>query len=83
MKEYEKLLSEITLIKQSLFVIERNNLAIEGWLPKKAVLKYFDYADNQLRALEKTKAIVVSKVGRRKFYSIHSITKLINENIQK
>jgi hypothetical protein len=83
MSEANIILNELRAIKQSLSAIERNSASIGGWLPKKAVLKYFDYADNQLRALEKTKAIVVSKVGRRKFYSIHSITKLINENIQK
>jgi hypothetical protein len=83
MKEYYKLLSEITLIKQSLLAIEQNSTAIGGWLPKKAVMKYFDYADNQLRVLEKENALEVSKVGRRKFYSISSIIALMDKNKQK
>jgi hypothetical protein len=83
MKEYNKLMSEIALIKQSLLAIERNGAAIGGWLPKKAVMRYFDYADNQLRLLERTKALEVSKIGRRKFYSLQSIIKLIKENQQK
>ena len=83
MKEYNKLMSEITLIKQSLLAIERNNAAIGGWLPKKAVMRYFDYADNQLRVLEKEKSLEVSKVGRRKFYSLNSIIALIDKNKQK
>ena len=83
MKEYNKLMSEIALIKQSLLAIERNGAAIGGWLPKKAVMRYFDYADNQLRLLERTKALEVSKIGRRKFYSLESIIKLIKENQQK
>lgn len=80
MKEYNKLMSEITLIKQSLLAIERNGVAIGDWLPKKAVMRYFDYADNQLRLLERTKAIEVSKVGRRKFYSLKSILNLLEKS---
>ena len=83
MKEYYKLMSEITLIKQSLLAIERNGAAIGGWLPKKAVMRYFDYADNQLRVLERENALEVSKVGRRKFYSLNSIIALIDKNKQK
>jgi hypothetical protein len=51
MKEYYKIMSEISLIKQSLLAIERNGAAIGGWLPKKAVMRYFDYGDNQMRLL--------------------------------
>ncbi len=76
-------MGEITLIKQSLLAIERNGAAIGGWLPKKAVMRYFDYADNQLRVLEKEKSLEVSKVGRRKFYSLNSIIALIDKNKQK
>jgi hypothetical protein len=83
MIEYKKLMGEITLIKQSLLAIERNGAAIGGWLPKKAVMRYFDYADNQLRVLEKEKSLEVSKVGRRKFYSLNSIIALIDKNKQK
>lgn len=45
MKEHYKLMSEITLIKQSLLAIERNGAAIGDWLPKKAVMRCFDYAE--------------------------------------
>ena len=83
MKEVITILKEIKAIKQSLLVIERNGAAIGGWLPKKAVLRYFDYGDSQLRLLEKSKEIEVSKVGRRKFYSLASIIELIDKNKQK
>ena len=83
MKEIIIILNEIKAIKQSLLVIERNGSAIGGWLPKKAVMRYFDYGDNQIRLLERTKLIEVSKIGRRKFYSLKSIIKIIEENTQK
>ena len=80
MKEMDKLLSEILLIKKSLLAMEKNGLVLDGWLTKKAVLRYFDYCDNQLRSLEKSNSIVVSKIGRRKFYSMESIVALIQKN---
>ena len=83
MKEANTILNEIKAIKQSLLAIERNGAAIGGWLPKKAVMRYFDYADNQLRVLERENALEVSKVGRRKFYSLNSIIALIDKNYLK
>jgi hypothetical protein len=82
MSEYSMLMSEIKLIKQALAAIDRNGSAIGGWLPKKAVLRFFDYSDNQLRFLERKNLIESSKVGRRKFYSIKSIIQLIERNKQ-
>lgn len=46
-------------------------------------MRFFDYSDNQVRILERTKAIEVSKTGRRKFYSVKSVIRLIEKNIQK
>jgi len=83
MKEYSKVMSEILLIKKSLLSLEKNSLEIGGWIPKKVVLRYFDYGDNQLRILEKKNDIKVSKIGRRKFYSTLSIIALIEKNIMR
>jgi len=80
MKDYFKLMSELALIKQSLLSIERNTSAIGGWLPKRFVLKYFDYGENQLRSFERTNEVVVSKIGRRKFYSVESLVNILNKN---
>lgn len=83
MTEYFELLKEIQLIKQSLIEIERNGIVGGGWMSKKAVMRFFDYGDTQLRELEKSEILEVSKIKRRKFYSINSIIKLIEKNIQK
>ena len=80
MKELDRLMVEILLIKKSLLAMENNGLVLGGWLTKNAVLRYFDYCDNQLRNLEKTHSIEVSKIGRRKFYSMNSILALIEKN---
>lgn len=80
MLEYSKLMSEIKLIRQSLHLLEGKSSSIGGWLPKKAVMRFFDYGDTQLRALEISKSIEVSKIGNRKFYSLESLLKLIENN---
>jgi hypothetical protein len=82
MNDYSKLMSEIKLIKQAVLSMERNGASIGGWLPKRAVMRFLDYSDNQLRVLERTKMIEISKVGRRKFYSLQSIIELIERNRQ-
>jgi hypothetical protein len=71
---------EIILIKQSLLTIERNSSSIGDWLPRKAVMRFFDYADNQLRVMERENALEVSKVGRRKIYSLKSILNLLEKS---
>jgi hypothetical protein len=83
MKESNKIMSEILLIKKSLLAIEKNGLALGGWLTKNAVMRYFDYCDNQLRNLERTRSLEVSKIGRRKFYSVDSILALLDKNKMK
>ncbi len=55
MKEGDKLLGEILLIKKSIIAIEKNGLSLGGWLPRNTVLRLFDYCDNQIRTLEKNK----------------------------
>lgn len=75
-----QIIAELLLIKKLLLAIEKNYFLIGGWLPKNTVLKYFDYGDNQLRNLEKTNSLMVSKIGRRKFYSVDSILALLEKN---
>jgi hypothetical protein len=82
MVDDKQLMSEIKLIKQSLDKIERNGSSIGGWLPKKAVMRFFDYGDSQMKTLEDNKILVVSKIGRRKFYSIDSIVSLMEKNMK-
>jgi len=77
------IIREINLIKKSLFALEKHHMALGGWMPQKAVMRFFDYGDNRLRKLEKEGKLKVSKVGRRKFYSIDSIIKMLEENKEK
>mgnify|MGYP001099353453 CR=1 FL=1 len=59
-----------------------NAISIGGWLRKHFVKRFFDYGDTKLWELEKNRLLIVSKIGDRKFYSVESITSLLNSNIQ-
>jgi hypothetical protein len=83
MDSIKQMHKEINLIKQSLIAIERNSSSIGDWLPRKAVMRFFDYGETQMRELEKSKKLEISVIGRRKFYNTKSINNLINLNKQK
>ncbi len=50
------------------------------WLPKKSVMRFFDYGETQMRQLEKEHSLEISKIKGRKFYSVQSILNLIEAN---
>jgi hypothetical protein len=82
MNDLNKVMSEIKLIKQSILTIEKNSISLSGWIPKRFVLRFFDYGDTQLRQLEQQGSIKVSMIGRRKFYFLSSIVELLEKNIK-
>jgi hypothetical protein len=80
MKDTERLMVEIMLVKKILLALEKNSIVLGGWISKNAVLRYFDYSDSQLRSLERSHSIEFSRIGRRKFYSVDSIVAFIDKN---
>jgi len=83
MSNYYNLERAIASLKRLLLESYNGTLVIEGWVNKKTVLRFLDYSDNQLKKVEKVAGFVMSKVGRRKFYKVESIIRLLNENIKK
>jgi hypothetical protein len=60
-----------------------NDSLYAEWIPRKTLMKFFDYGDTQIRALEINYNFIVSKVGNRKFYLRDSILTLLrNKQIQ-
>ena len=58
-----------------------NKALLDLWLPKKVVMKFFDYGETQMLVLEKENGLVTSKIKGRKFYSVQSLRSLIEKNI--
>lgn len=49
----------------------------DHWLPKKVVMRFFDYGETQMRQLENEQNLISSKIKARKFYSTKSILNLL------
>lgn len=77
----DKIQLELNLLRREISMIDMSAHFIEGWLPRKYVKKFFDISDTTLNTLEKSGKLIVSKIGRRKFYDIKSITELLQKNI--
>ncbi|OYU84276.1 MAG: hypothetical protein CFE24_07260 [Flavobacterium sp. BFFFF2] len=80
MKDTDRLLNEIQQIKRAIVAIENSGIVIGGWISKESAIRFFGYCENQLRHIEKNYDVEVSKIGRRKFYSVESIIKVIKQN---
>lgn len=53
----------------------------DKWISRADVMTFLNYGDTQMAALEKSGAIVVTKVGKRKFIHRESVAKLLDNNI--
>lgn len=77
------LLKQVAELKQVIQLKVTENRISESWVPRQEVMKYLNYGDTQMGALEKSGQITVAKVGKRKFVHRDSIVKLIENNIQQ
>ena len=76
-----KIEHELKLLNNRISNIELNPKIIDGWLLEKYVKKFFDYSDTAMAELLKTKELLVSEIGRRRFYKVDSIITLLNKHI--
>ena len=77
---YKNILEELSLIKKSITELEKNRQVIGDWIPKKVVMKFFDYGDTQMRELKKEKGLITTTIKARTFYSVQSILNLLEAN---
>lgn len=78
----ESLFAEIIELKKAIIAGSPANPISADWIPRGDVMKYFNYKDTQIAALEKSNQITVAKVGKRKFIHRSSIIKLLENSIQ-
>jgi hypothetical protein len=72
--------NEIKSLKLLLLESMNSDTLSSEWIPRKTLMRFFDYGDTQIRALETKNNIIVSKIGQRKFYQRDSILNLLNNN---
>jgi hypothetical protein len=63
---FRKLIEEIQELKSQLLL--HHNPITPDWLPREIVMKYMGYADTQMSSMERRENLIVSKIGKRKFY---------------
>ena len=79
MSSTEKLIKEIQSLKQLIIESNRSSMCINGWINQKTLLRFLDCSLSTVRKLEKQELIFSKKIGRKKFYQIESIIKLLNK----
>jgi hypothetical protein len=79
--KYAEILHKVELTHKMVFHLYQNLNPLKDWLNRKNLKMLFDYSDSQIRELEKKSSIKVSKVGRRRFYSVASILKIIESGV--
>lgn len=86
MKDNDLLLSlkqELFEIKEHLYSTPAHNPLIDKWIPRCDLMEFLHYGNTQMAALEKTEGVIVSKIGKRKFYNRESLEKLLEKHIIK
>lgn len=81
MSDYGKILHELKILQGQISTIDMTAKIIDGWLPRKLVMKFFDIGDTTMTKYEKEGKFVVSKIGNRKFYYVKSIVELIKSKV--
>jgi hypothetical protein len=73
---FSKILSELKELKQQM----QDSQPIDGWVNKRHLMKFLDLSKTGVYYLEKKQLLEAKCVGKRKFYSVESIKKLILKN---
>lgn len=76
-QKWQELLRRLTKMEVEINMILQNQ-SIGDWIPKKTVMKFFDYGEASIVKLEES--IDTSKIGRRTFYSKSSLLDLLEHN---
>ena len=78
MMQKEPVISDVlSAVEELKGLIELNHFQVtRDWVCRDAVKLFFGYKDTQLAMLERKEKLIISKVGKRKFYKRSSITQL-------
>lgn len=74
---------KLTQIQSDLELLKSKSVegtALGDWINRKTLLRFFDYSDSSLNALENNGEIEFSVHGHRKFYSMKSVIDFIERH---
>ena len=81
--ELKKMQSDIAELKKMYNPNAFMNIVTNRWVPEKQLKDFVHYEPTQMASLLKSRELVVSKIGKRKFILKQSIEDLLNKNILK
>lgn len=81
MKEIAELKKNINEIKKELIDPLPKYPVSDKWLKRSDLMAWLDYGDTAMAMLGEKENLIVTKVGKRKFYLRESIEKLLESNI--
>ncbi|MCB9056838.1 MAG: hypothetical protein H6549_13370 [Chitinophagales bacterium] len=76
-----KIQTDIQELRKDLLKNQNETPVSSNWIPRKQVMQFLGYGDTQMAVLEKTGQLVVTRVGKRKFFQRESLEKLLEKNI--
>jgi hypothetical protein len=80
--EQQEILNAINGLRNTLISVNSHTSPVDGWLPRSEVMRFMNYGNTQMCALEKSGELITSKIGKRVFIRKDSLTKLLEKNIQ-
>ena len=72
---------ELKAIRLLLLENLKGPIALEGWISKKQLMRFFDYGDTQWKTFVQRENLQEVKIGNRRFYKLTSIGRLFEEKI--
>lgn len=79
--KYEELIRRLELIELLLKDIQNSNAQIEGWLTENETRKFLGVGATTLWSLRKKNKLEYSKIGSRIFYTVKSVSRLLEKNL--
>ena len=74
---YEKMLAELSAKMDNLNICPELR---KRWIPKNELMKFLEYADTQMATITKQYNLVTTTIGKRKFYLVDSVQKILDNN---
>lgn len=77
----EKILEELLTLKEQITKSKSHQPVSEKWVSRTELMQFFNYGPTQMATLEHFGSLIVTKVGKRKFYLRKSVEDLLEQNI--
>lgn len=61
--------------------LKTKSILEKEWMSRAQLMEFLQYGATQIAELDKKGKLVIAQVGRRKFYSVDSVNKMLQDSI--